>query len=229
MMSNYPKIIKDQSGFTLIELMVATTLFSIVLVVIVASFLQVGRMFYKGVSIDNTNESARTLVDDVANDIRLSGYFDPGNTLVTPAPATQYFCVGPHRYTFKLRTQVKDTDISSTAQTMQGGIIQDSTNQNCQDPSTLTGTDPSQILGPDMRLNALDVVANAANTSIRVHTHIIFYGADDSVFSSVSHPNNTDTDHAAAINDADAYCSGNLLSTQFCAMADISTNVTRGY
>src|SRR6266498_3833396 len=60
------------NGFTIIELMVATTIFSIVLMVILASFLQIGRMFYKGISINNTNEATRTLVDDITSDIKLS-------------------------------------------------------------------------------------------------------------------------------------------------------------
>jgi prepilin-type N-terminal cleavage/methylation domain-containing protein len=229
------KISKQQSGFTIIELLVATTIFSIVLVVIVASFLQVGRMFYKGVSINNTNEAARNLVDDIANDVRLS----KSSLYADPAPdsadsSKKFFCVGQHRYTYKLNTQVRDNDINPTsgnisARTMSAGVVQDSTGGNCQDPSHLNGTNASQVLGPDMRLNALDVAKNATGSAVRIHAHILFYGTDDNVFSSIAHPADNDTDHAASLSDPKAFCSGNLLSTQFCSVADIDTNIALGF
>jgi prepilin-type N-terminal cleavage/methylation domain-containing protein len=217
----------DFTGFTIIELLVATTIFSIVLVVIVSSFLQVGRMFYKGVSINNTNESARNLVDSIANDARLSN-FTPGGADSTDA-SKLFFCVGTHRYTYKLNTQVKANDISTSANTMGAGIVQDTTSGSCLDPTHLAGINPSQVLGPDMRLNALSVTKNTTGTSVMIHAHVLFYGVDSSVFSSSTHPNDTDTDHAAALNDPTAYCSGNLLSTQFCAVSDIGTSVTLRY
>ena len=220
--------IKQQSGFTIIELLIATTVFSIVLVVIVASFLQVGRMFYKGVSVNNTNEAARNLVDEISNDARLTPTPSEVKSDSTDT-AKRFFCVGPHRYTFKLNTQVKAGDINSNARNMTAGIVQDTTSGNCQDPTALLGSSPRQILGPDMRLNAMNVSQNASGSGMLIHVHVIFYGADDRVFSSTAHPNDTAADHAAAINDADAYCSGNILSTQFCAMADIRTNVTLKY
>jgi prepilin-type N-terminal cleavage/methylation domain-containing protein len=213
----------SQSGFTIIELLVATTIFSIVLVIIVASFLQVGRMFYKGVSINNTNEATRTLTDDIVNDIRFaksSSYNDPKNdTSAVPGVTKKFFCVGQHRYTYILGVKVKDTDVSgasATAHNMNAGVIQDFTGGKCVDANSEPGTNPNQVLGPDMRLNALDVVKNASGNSVRVHAHVLFYGVDDRVF-------NPD------VNSASASCSGELLSTQFCATSDIDTNITLGF
>jgi prepilin-type N-terminal cleavage/methylation domain-containing protein len=210
---------ENLGGFTIIELLVASTIFSIVLVVIVSSFLQVGRMFYKGVSINNTNEATRNLVDDITNDARFSNFFDAGNTTqpTLPPNAKHYFCIGSHRYTYLLNTQVKDADINATAASMAAGIVQDTAN-GCPDLS-VAGTNPTQVLGPGMRLNLLNVGKNNSGSGLLIHAHVIFYGADDTVFASTSNAPN-------AINAPDAYCSGNLLSTQFCAMSDISTNVT---
>jgi prepilin-type N-terminal cleavage/methylation domain-containing protein len=207
----------DASGFTIIELLVATTIFSIVLVVIVASFLQIGRMFYKGVSINNTNEAARSLVDDIANDVRFSKAATFGDPKADPTVTNKwFFCIGQHRYTYRLGVQVKDTDVNTTAKDMQAGVIQDTTGGNCQDPTKSAGINASQILGPDMRLNDLDVVKNATGSAVRIHAHVLFYGVDDQVF-------NPD------VNDAAASCSGTLLSTQFCATSDIDTNITLGF
>jgi prepilin-type N-terminal cleavage/methylation domain-containing protein len=203
-----------QGGFTIIELLVATTIFSIVLVVIVASFLQIGRMFYKGVSVNNVNESARGLVDDISNDVRLADASTNIHVSTDTADTTiKYFCAGQHRYTFILNQQVRGS-IGVLAKDIKAGIVQDVTGGVCQQPSTLDGNSPRQVLGPDMQLNALDIAQTG--TSVSIHAHVIFYGVDDSVFN-------------PSINDPAAYCSGNLLSTQFCAMSDIKTNVTLGY
>jgi prepilin-type N-terminal cleavage/methylation domain-containing protein len=213
--------LESQKGFTIIELLVATTIFSIVLVVIVASFLQVGRMFYKGVSVNNTNEASRGLVDDISSDIRLSD----ANTILSlhtdPADTTKkYFCTGQHRYTYIIANQVKQDSIINPdttpvlAKNMHAGIIQDITGGACPAPSATDGTSPRQMLGPNMQLNLLSVAQTG--TLVNIHAHVIFYGVDDTVF-------------APSLTDPAARCSGSLLSTQFCAIADINTNVTLGY
>jgi prepilin-type N-terminal cleavage/methylation domain-containing protein len=89
---------RDFKGFTIIELLVATSIFSLVLLVILASFLQIGRMFYKGVSVSNTNESARSLLDSITRDVR----FGQSPTGVKNEGGKSYFCAGSHRYTFAL-------------------------------------------------------------------------------------------------------------------------------
>jgi type II secretory pathway pseudopilin PulG len=218
----------NSAGFTIIELMVATVVFSTVLIVIVASFLQVGHMFYKGVSINNTTKSTANLVDAIANDVRLtSDQPSMGNLIGAPPGTTKwYFCTGPHRYTFKLNTKVQDSDVTSNAVNMSAGVIQDD-ESSCSNPDTNPGSNSTQMLGPDMQLNKLDITQTGS--AVMIHAHVIFYGADDTVFNSTAHPNDTTADHSAAVNDPDAYCSGSLLSTQFCAASDIQNNVTLRY
>lgn len=206
-----------QTGFTLIELMIATTIFSIVLTVILAAFLQIGRMFYKGVSTNNTNESTRILVDDISNDVRLA---DGASNAQVISGDKYYFCVGSHRYTYVLKQQVTASNISNlNPLAMNAGVIRD-TPGSC-DATTAAGDDKQQLLGPNMQLNALDF--KCAPTGCAIHAHVIYYGADKTVFASPSHSSYTPEQ---AINEPDARCSGNLLSTQFCAWGDISTNVT---
>ncbi len=205
------------AGFTIIELMMATVIFSLVLVVILASFLQIGRMFYKGVSINSTNEAARTVVDSIADDVRLSkGGFIPGGS--------NYFCVGLHRYTFGVggNRKLTSTDVSNPSFINPKGVIVSTIpGGGCN----VNGTDARQLLGPDMQLNNLTMSCNS-NVSCTVHIHVIFYGFDDSIF--ISRGNITLTP-AQAINSPDAECSGSLLSTQFCATADLQTTIALGF
>lgn len=202
----------NSAGFTIIELIFATLIFSLVMVVILVSVFQIARIYYKGVSISSTNEAARTTVEDIANDVRFANLADTTNF------NSGYFCVGSHRYSFTKFVKVTNDDINRNLPT---GIRQDVVNSGCPNPNILmSGTDAKQLLGPDMQLNNL--VFNCANGACTVGVHIIFYGADDLVFRSNLNPTHGP---AAALKDPDATCSGNLQSSQFCAAVDLQTKV----
>jgi prepilin-type N-terminal cleavage/methylation domain-containing protein len=235
----------NNSGFTLIELMLATLLFSIVLVVIVAAFLQIGRLFYKGVSVNTTNEAARIIGDNVSDDIKFSRFANcvPPDTDPNPPTSdltkshncrwqgfngsanTYYFCVGSHRYTYTLFHKVTVDEYND--HTSLSGLQQVRINSGgcpapdySQDSSTLEGTSPTQLLAPDMQLNNLYFTCNGYRCHLVLH--IIYYGADDQVFYSPASPTDLPTQ---ALSDYDATCSGNLLSSQFCSTADLDETI----
>ncbi len=203
-------------GFTIAELLIATTIFSMILLVILASFMQVGRMFYKGISVNNTNDATRNLVDVVAANVRQGS--DPKDIKTDTANGPngpQYFCVGSHRYTARTGVKVGADQIASpNATTIVAGVIEDNI-PACAAPSAVSGANARQLLGPDMQLNSINFNCNNSG-NCTIQAHVVFYGADDSVLT-------------PSANDPTAQCSGNLLSSQFCAVSDISTNVTMGY
>lgn len=209
--------IKSQAGFTLVELMIATMIFSIVLVVILASFLQIGRMYYKGVSVSSTNEATRAVVDDITNDVRLA------QQVTNPLPEGagspyNYFCVGQHRYSYEISTtdhKVTSNQVSSPNASSPNGVVQDNIGNGCPNPSQPggAGTAAQQLLGANMQLNDLKFICTALSGSVNscsLTIRVVYYGADDTVLK----PSATDPN---------ATCSGNLLSTQFCAETEFST------
>ena len=60
----------EQNGFTIIELLIATTVFSLILLISVAGILQISRMYYRGVTQSRTQETARSIIDEVGEAIR---------------------------------------------------------------------------------------------------------------------------------------------------------------
>lgn len=215
-------ISQNQKGFTMVELMIATVIFSIILLVIVASFLQIGRIFYKGVSIDNTNEAARTIIDDINYDIKYSDSYDQGDK-------TSYFCVGLHRYSYTVDfKQLTAQDVENPQPQFPEGVIQTTIPGGCPSPGSLAGNDPRQLLGAHMQLNDFSFYCTGGGSSCYIHIHVINYGTDNLVFSSAQFPQDTGPDHLKSLHQPDANCSGDLLSTQFCAVADLTTSMALG-
>ncbi len=86
-------------GFTIVELMIATTVFSIILMVFVTAIIQVGRIYYKATIQSHTQERARAISEQVAKDLQ----FGKVSTFST---ASGYTCVGGHVYVYNLGNQV---------------------------------------------------------------------------------------------------------------------------
>lgn len=110
---------RSQHGFTIVELMFSTMAFSTILVLCLASLVQIGRMYYKGITNARTQEAARLIVDELTQAIQLSSGNIKQPTLVGPgtlptgpvvpvvsgdvaAGTTAYFCIGTTRYTYAL-------------------------------------------------------------------------------------------------------------------------------
>lgn len=84
----------NHKGFTLIELMIATTVLSVLLVLIASVSIQVGRLFYKGVSSSRTQETVRSITDQISRNIQYSS--------VTPEDNANVICVAGNRYSYQV-------------------------------------------------------------------------------------------------------------------------------
>jgi prepilin-type N-terminal cleavage/methylation domain-containing protein len=92
-----------QKGFTVIELMISTAVFSMILLVVLGAITQIGRMYYKGIVSTKTQEVTRALVDRISQGIQYgaSGTGQIGELVITPSPpatAPTIYCVGKSRY-----------------------------------------------------------------------------------------------------------------------------------
>src|SRR3990172_9120101 len=64
---------KGVGGFTIVELMIATTIFSVILLIVTFGMLQIGRTYYKGITLTKTQNAARSIIDTISQDIQFSG------------------------------------------------------------------------------------------------------------------------------------------------------------
>jgi len=195
------------------ELLIATVVFSVVLLVVTAGILQIARVYYKGVTEANTQNTVRTIIDTISQAIQFSG----GDVTSTPAittPGSSYaFCVGNQQFSYTSGWQVEDSPNVSLNQTNHAlvqrsiaGCSSSTAAQNVRNPS-VTGRD---LVGPHMRLANL-VVSNIGPNQYRIQVRVV-YGDNDLL--------NTPT----AIT---ANCKGIRAGTQFCSVSELSTVVIK--
>lgn len=89
------KLYKKQSGFTLVELLLATTFFSFILLFISVGFIQINRIYHSAVITKNAQNNARSIFEQLSRDAK------EGSTLFVSdlRPGVSFcFGVGDVRY-----------------------------------------------------------------------------------------------------------------------------------
>lgn len=205
--------VERSQGFSIMELLIATMVFAVVLLMVTAGILQIARVYYKGVTEANTQNTARSIIDTVSQAIQFSGgAVTP--TPTTPAPGTDYaFCVGNQQFSFRLGWQVENR-LDPTANQTWHALVQNSaagcsssTAAQSMTAPTIVGRD---LVGPHMRLSRLSV-SNLGGNLYAVRVTVV-YGDNDLL--------NTPTA-------AGASCKGVQAGTQFCSISDLSTIVVK--
>lgn len=214
---------KVQSGFTITELLVATAVFAGVLLLAVLGFTQIGRLFYKGVTVSQTRQTATQIINAATNDIRLSSIYNQtaytcnticaGGANVLPA-----YCVGNHVYipNWNNRVNLSNHDFINNF-----GLMQAQTAGSCSGTGVggaftsddLKNDSPIEMLGDNMRIIqpvSGDLIHKSGNYSFQV-TATVAYG-EDSVFNNLGDPAPT--------------CKGVTTGSQFCSVITLSASAS---
>lgn len=216
----------SQSGFTIIELMIATTVFSVALLLSSVIIIQISRMYIKGVIASKTQTTARNVIDDISRSIQFSG----SSINLVPSDPSQgnpsYFsCLGNTRYTILPNTQVDDSVPEGTLPTVpnkhkarhalwkdtvpngsdcKNSALPNLLNANPSATSLLIGV---ELLEKGMRIGDISITPNAGTYFVKV---TVVYG-DDDLLVDPSNPS--------------AGCKGGFTGSQWCAVSSLSTQV----
>lgn len=206
-------------GFTIIELLVATVVFSVVLLVALTGFLEMSRIFYSGVTITRTQDTTKQIVDDISSQIKVASSISNG--LQTSPKGYKYYCVGTTRYTLNIGNEVDLSTEFGSSQNFKAngnyGLLRDRPVGGCSDPCDVGCSAPfsankTEMLGNKMRLEALSIAPPTGATSLYSVSIILAYGDDDAL--SGSPPGVT--------------CIGSAYSDQYCDVYSLVTSVHRG-
>lgn len=236
----YPKV--RQEGFTIIELMIATTIFTVILLLATFALIQIGKIYSKGVNSTATQSTARSIIDEVGQAIQFSG-----DIIKTPAEdgtsGVYYFAAGSKCYSFAPGKQLEDdagaADQSKNAFVRKDGITctpPDATNWNAATP----GNKFTELLGPHMRV-ATFYICEPGDTTCAVPTPAgsnlysvgirIVYGDKDllcrsSIASGPDSCSSGDVISDAGLTTNDLTCKLGA-GSQFCAVSQITTTVQK--
>lgn len=192
----------NKDGFTIIELLIATIAFSVMLLVITSAIIQFGRVYYKGVIQSRTQERARSISEDIAKHIQFNRT-TPSHTDL--GGSTGYICVGDRRYTYAKEGQL---------QSPQHVLVVDNVVGGCVGPypkMTVAGLDPgvTELAGESMQLLDISVRESPSGSGLWEVSVILAYGESDDMEGTPRR------------------CKSIILGGQFCAIAEFKTLVTR--
>jgi len=205
----------NQQGFTILELLISTAVFSVVLLLCSTAIIQVGRMYYKGVIANRTQNASRNVVEDVSQAVQLgsaagSSFFDTGTQNYGGVTIRSY-CLGEILYSYA----PAGTALGTGAGRIRHVLWKDKPGINAVcTPLNLTQANPGGVSGQEMLGDAMRVVQFLVNDetinlySIRL---TVAYGGDNDVFKLMG--GIPDYNICASSSAGGQYCSVSIINT----------------
>ena len=217
-------------GFTIIELMIAITIFSLVLLVIMAAITQIGKMYYKGVTAARTQNTTRQIVDRISQEIQFSDMAIEPRNVYSANQKVGVLCLGKTRFFYTLnKMHGVESNYGVWVDDGSTGSITDPCAQSPNSVATLEGMQSqiptnalngSEMLHERARLLDLQIAKTGGSWTVKVR---VATGEAD-MFESVS-PDG----QLIAFNDRPelAVCKGSEVGTQFCSVSELTSTVTK--
>jgi prepilin-type N-terminal cleavage/methylation domain-containing protein len=215
MMKRFLRPFRYQRGFTILELMIATTVFAVILLVAAAGILSFSHDYYRGVTTSNTQSAARAILNDIAQNMQLSSSVQLNGNWMCVNRTTQYawHLGGPVAGALpNQHTLVRDTASDCSAAI------------NLNSPLT---SSQQEMPGAHMQIGALDITPLTASVVPAYTIHIrLVYGEWDLLQVSGTPLTAADANNAAfwAANGGQISCR-NGIGSQYCAVSDLTTTV----
>lgn len=196
---------KQSAGFTIVELMIATTVLSVILLLVTVVMTGIGRLYYKGINQSRIQSNARSIAAQIAQDVQLSSNTPSTGSAVVSGKAVQVICVGNVRYTYVVNNKINTNGYKHV-------LWRDTPAGGCSvaagaDLTLSTPSDGDELISPSARLTKLNFPP--MTSGLQKLQLGIAYGDDDLL---------TTTDPVQ--------CKGGS-ATQFCATSDLSTVVVQ--
>lgn len=231
----------NEQGFTIVELLIALSILSVILVTATIILIQIGALYSKGVNAADLQNATRTTVADISGQLQFSGKVPNG---CTPTDTTCYansknflnsadgttltvytYCIGNTRYSYVLNRELGTDRGTSPEQKTSHVLWRDTLTTDasaCPVPNIVAGTDlddpPSkgdgyEMLGNHMRLTRFNIRETNSGSGIYNVDVWTAFGDSDLVRPDPAGPPGR------------SICAG-VTGTQFCAVSSISTQIT---
>ncbi len=231
-----------QGGFTIVELMIAISVLAVILLVVTLGIIQISKTYYKGIIQSTTQQTARTILDDVTQSIQ----YDSVRNLTEPGIAPigillsdgssykpQSYCIGQTtRYSYVLGYQLSATKDAATTGDLnysRHALWKDGYSSGCAPVNLSTAVPPSgapfgnnggghELLGQNMRLTRFTikpVSVNGKDSDTLYKVSITVMYGDDDLFDKSS----------GSMEGWKCTSSAGVFATAFCAKSELTTVV----
>lgn len=234
----------NQRGFTIIELMFATAVFSLILMMSMAAIMQITRLYYRGVTQTATQDAARAIADEFSQAIQFSNdkiFYPTGSDSNPTGPdiaanvaeegSLGFVCVGGKRYTYYIDRQLVRNAPDPTRKQVPIGlwvdrpISPDGTALGCAssvgvmpldvtDDIAVEASNGTELLEENMRLTRLDIYPATENSDTLWSIDLTVIYGDEDLLE-VTPEGDRKT------------CKPSGPGIEFCAISEISTTVRR--
>lgn len=203
-----------QQGFTIIELMIATSVLAVILLLVTVMITSIGNLYYKGVTLSQTQDTTRSIADQLVQDIKLSDGAPSntptaGSSTAVPGFTLYAICIGTTRYSYALNTQI-GTGRGHIQHVMWRDSIGSGSRCSPVDLSDMTLSGGAELIGPRSRLTSLTIGSPAPGGTLYTVRLSLAYGDGD-----LLNPAGYDTT-----------CKGSA-GDQFCATDRLATSVVQ--
>lgn len=208
------------AGFTIIELMIATAVLSTIILLVTVLMINISNLYYKGINQSRTQDNARSIVDDVASHLQLSGHSPSAGTQAYShsgiSVTVNAYCIDNTRYSY-VRGIELGNPVSATAgapdlahvlwrDTISSGA--GCTPADLTQPTPSGGTNGVEMIAAKSRLTTFSINPVTSPYGVTVG---VAYGDDDLLNNPAS---------------ANPLCKGSA-GNQFCATAQLQVTITK--
>lgn len=211
----------SSKGFTIVEFMMATSVFGVVLLGVTAAILYMGQTYQSSIYASNTQAATVNLVDTVSQAIK----FSSSQVASDNSGQTFSYCIGNRQFLYVKGRQLTDQTHPMSTQ----NAVMTRLSSNCQVDSIITGNvsgNPKELLGKGMRLLFLEVTSNSPG--LYTVTARVAYGDNDLLCD----PNVAGSCNPAGTLSLAQMWSRNVIckpgaGSQFCSVSELSNTVYR--
>lgn len=215
----------DNKGFTIIELMIATTVFGFILLMLSSAILYMTKQYQHSLYVSNTQAAASNVIQTVAAAVKYSKY--NSSIVEQNVSGTNVFCLGSRKLVVTKYKQLKSA-ITNPATTTTNAVVT-SYNDTC---NTTPAADKTELLGEGMRVSKLDIKQKDDVVTVAVR---VVYGDDDLLCSETKLAGSC-TDPAKNLNPAAPatdFQTGDLAckvgkGSEYCAVSELTTTIRVG-
>ena len=204
----------SKKGFTIVELLIAISVFSALLIIIVYAFLYGLNTFSKAQVVSKTQEVSRSIEQNISQSFSLTaaGSYTPITSVTNTNNniTSKGFCLGQYRYSYVLDKQLTSTNNYGLLQDTIQGCSTSTVSVDLSAANLPTLNTPKQLLGNNMRISNFTITSSTPSNSSAVGYQLVM---------EIDYGNNL----KAETNGYKYQCPSGNISSSFCAVAKIDT------